>query len=362
MGFKMSESLAAVRAARQFDEGVSPAGLSGLGKGLINDTFLVSGASLRFVLQRINRTVFPEPSAIMANLRVLSAHVRHQSESPGDWVLPEVIPTLTGQDLYHDDDGECWRALSFIENTHNLATLETPAQASEVGRALGCFHRGVHDLPVESMQDTLPGFHVTPRYLARLDQVLDERSPQKLTGELENVLAFVASHRWRAPVLEEASRQGWLKAHVIHGDPKLDNVLFDKATARAVSLIDLDTVKPGLLHYDLGDCLRSCCNTARSGGGYESFDERLLRAIMRGYLGEMADILTRSDRDYLYDAIWLLPFELGLRFLTDHLCGDVYFKVDRPGGNLERAQAQFRLARSIELQESDIRKTIAELF
>lgn len=363
MDLRVKEPAAAVRAARQFDRGVSAESLSVLGQGLINDTFLVRGESFRFVLQRINQAVFPDPAAIMANLKVLNAHVLRQARSTNDCRLPELIPTLLGDDLYRDVEGECWRAISFIENTRNLVVLESPDQASEVGRALGCFHRWVHDLPVGCMQDTLPGFHVTPRYLARLDQVLDEHSSPERTADLDEALAFVARHRGKAPVLEEALRQGWLKPRVIHGDPKLDNVLFDRQGTRAVSLIDLDTVKPGLLQYDLGDCLRSCCNTARLGStAPEGFDLTLFSAIMQGYLNEAQDVLTPADQEYLHDAVWLLPFELGLRFLTDHLQGDVYFKVEQPGDNLVRALAQFRLARSIELQEGEIRKTMADLF
>ncbi len=213
------------------------------------------------------------------------------------------------------------------------------------------------ELPADSLHDTLPGFHVTPLYLAGFDQVVDGLTDWPATSGLGEALAFVAARRGEADVLESAKAQGKLQPRVMHGDPKLDNVLFDTRTGQAVSLIDLDTVKPGLLHYDLGDCFRSCCNSAGEcmGQGSAAFDRRVFRAILEGYLREAAHILTRDDRDYLFEAIRLLPFELGLRFLTDHLAGDVYFKVDEPGQNLTRALGQFRLTLDIEQQERAIR-------
>jgi Ser/Thr protein kinase RdoA (MazF antagonist) len=213
------------------------------------------------------------------------------------------------------------------------------------------------------LHDTLPGFHVTPGYLIEFDAVVAKGGGGPDWEGLAEALEFVESRRPCADVLELARSHGRLKPHVIHGDPKLDNVLFDIASGQAVSLIDLDTVKPGLLHYDLGDCFRSCCNkvseTVETGGA--AFDVGVFRAVLQGYLREASSILTREDLDYLYDAIRLLPFELGLRFLTDHLAGNVYFKVQAPGQNLERALGQFRLSASVETFEGDIRRVLAAL-
>ena len=166
------------------------------------------------------------------------------------------------------------------------------------------------------------------------------------------------------PVLEQAKQQGRLQLRPIHGDPKVNNVMLCSATGCCVAMVDLDTVKPGLVHYDIGDALRSGCNPA----GEEStdlaavrFDLELARAMLSGYLHEAHSWLTRADLEHLYDAIRLLPFELGLRFFSDHLAGDVYFKVSHSGQNLARALVQFTLAASIEAQEVEIRALIAEL-
>ncbi|BBL73365.1 phosphotransferase enzyme family protein [Methylomagnum ishizawai] len=335
-----------------------------LGRGLINATFLVTTATRRFVLQRINARVFPDPVAIMANLRILTDHLR----SPATRVpapalrLPGILATLDGADFHRDGTGEYWRALDYIEDSRTLARLDHPAQAEAVGRALGRFHVLAGGIDPASMRDTLPGFHIAPQYLARFDAIAARPRPAD-GAALRAALDFVAARRDGLGVLEQAKRRGELVPRIVHGDPKLDNVLFDPTGGHAVGLVDLDTVKPGLIHYDLGDCLRSCCN--RQGecehGGPARFDLDFCRAILKGYGAEARALLGPADRAYLYHAIRLLPLELGLRFLTDHLNGDVYFRVDAPGQNLERARAQFRLAESVERQETEIRDLIAGL-
>ena len=164
-------------------------------------------------------------------------------------------------------------------------------------------------------------------------------------------------------MLEAARLRGELHPCPIHGDPKPANILFARDTGRAVSLIDLDTVKPGLLHYDLGDCLRSCCNQAGEDADLieVSFNLAFCAAILRGYLPQVAAFFSPFDYQYIYDAVRLIAFELGLRFFSDYLAGDVYFKIRKPGQNLHRAMAQFALCRSIEAQEKEIGNIVGEL-
>lgn len=361
----MDSSEIADRIAREFVSENDHLSVEPLGEGLINDTFLVTAKQPRgerFVLQRINRRVFPEPRLIMENLRVLLNHVRERqagSDRIRDLRLPDIRPTRAGSGFWVDDDGDFWRALSFIPDTRSHSVLQDAAQAEEVGYALGRFHALTGDLDAGSLHDTLPGFHIAPRYLARFDRVVADGIKVSETTELRFALDFLDTRRSVFAVLEEAK----LPLRVIHGDPKLNNVLFDAQSGRAASLIDLDTVKPGLVHYDLGDCLRSTCN--RSGEAAECaanvrFDLDICRAILRAYFAEAGAFLTDIERYYLYDAIRLLPLELGLRFLTDHLEGDRYFKVERPGQNLQRALVQFRLAESVEAQEKFIRQLIRE--
>jgi Ser/Thr protein kinase RdoA (MazF antagonist) len=226
---------------------------------------------------------------------------------------------------------------------------------------LGRFHVLSSEIPPETLHDTLPGFHETPGYLKNLDAAVAACDRSRLSPDtVPKALEYVESRRDTANVLEAGRLRGDLRLRVIHGDPKLDNVLFDIGSDDAVSLIDLDTVKPGLIHYDIGDCLRSCCNMAdkENGERQAAFDLDCCRAILRGYLAETRETLSPADQAYLYDAIRLLPFELGLRFLTDHLVGDVYFKVDWAGQNLSRALSQFQLARSVEAQADAIRRML----
>jgi len=228
---------------------------------------------------------------------------------------------------------------------------------------LGFFHALIHDLPVRLLHDTLPGFHVTPEYLARYEAVAASPPRPDASAEASFCRGFISERKDTVQTLENARARGELRLCPIHGDPKPANFLFAQETGEAVSLIDLDTVKPGLIHYDLGDCLRACANPA----GEEAdpagvfFDLDLGRTVLRGYLPEVAGFFSARDYHYIYDAVRLIAFELGLRFFSDHLAGDVYFKVKSPGHNLRRAMVQFGLCKSIEKQEGEIRKTVAEL-
>lgn len=358
------------RVAEQFDLSGPIVDIRPYGDGLINDTYLVTTDSekrRRVILQRINRHVFPEPRLIMANLRAVLDHVhRRQAKTAPtmrDLRFPELYTTHDQRDFIVDPKGEVWRAMGFIENAHAIEILTGPTQAAEVGFALGRFHALIHDLDPQRLRDTLRGFHITPRYLARFTEVANPTINTSQNPGLRFCVAFIEARRGLAHVLEEVKQKGVLPIRPVHGDPKLNNFLFDEQSGRAVSLIDLDTVQPGLIHYDIGDCLRSCCNPAGESPDDPTdarFDPDLCRAVLKNYLGETSGFLTAEDYDYLYDAIRLIPFELGIRFLTDHLEGNPYFKTDWPEQNLHRAMTQFQLTAGIERQEKQIRKLIAD--
>jgi Ser/Thr protein kinase RdoA (MazF antagonist) len=300
-------------------------------------------------------------------MRTSTEHVRRRLElAPlGEgrrWEVPLLLLAQDGGDYWLDPDGSFWRAISFMEGSQSFDTVRDIDHAGEAGYALGMFHTLLSDLPPESLADTLEGFHITPRCLRHYDEVLAEHGACK-SPEADYCLEFVRERREWAHVLENARERGTLLLRPIHGDPKVNNIMMDTTTGRAVGIVDLDTVKPGLVHYDIGDCLRSGCNPL----GEETeewekvrFDSDLCRAILRGYLSITRDFLTENDFEYLYDSIRLIAFELGLRFFTDFLEGDVYFKVRRPGQNLARAIVQFRLTESIEAQETAVRRIIRE--
>lgn len=336
------------------------------GNGNINDTYLVTiDAHLteerQFVLQRINTHVFKQPELIMKNMRAFTEHMRRRARQEGHrWQIPRVIPACDGQDFYIDPEGNFWRAISYVHDTESFDTIKDIRIAREVGYALGIFQYLISDLSIDKLSDTLEGFHIMPRYLQGFDRAFSQNG-HKSNAEVKYCLKFVEQRRDFAYVLEHAREQGKLQLRPVHGDPKVNNVMIEKTTGRAISLVDLDTVKPGLIHYDIGDCMRSGCN--RLGEETENweaveFHPEIGAAILEGYLTQACNFLTAADYDYLYDSIRLLPLELGVRFFTDYLAGNVYFKVKHPLHNLQRALVQFKLTESIEAYEADIRHII----
>lgn len=340
--------------------------IQSFGSGNINDTFLVTLRESKFVLQRVNTQVFCQPESVMRNIHLCTQHIQHKLSKLDlnrRWETLQVIFTGAYQDHYIGENGAFWRALSFIENSRSHDTIQNLAHAEEIGYALGMFHRLISDLPPEQFTDTLEGFHITPLYLQQFDRTLAETTVTR-SPEVNYCLEFIRDRQAWAHILENAKHSGKLALRLMHGDPKINNILMDTATGKAVSVIDLDTVKPGLIHYDIGDCLRSGCNAiGEETQQWESvqFDPDFCQGILCGYLTVASAFLTDADYSYLFDAIRLITFELGLRFFTDYLAGDVYFKTTYPEHNLIRALVQFQLTQSIESQESSIRSIISDL-
>jgi Ser/Thr protein kinase RdoA (MazF antagonist) len=358
-------------AADQFNTQGKIINIQAYGKGNVHDTFLVTLDGMeenKFILQRMNTRIFHQPELVMQNLRIFSEHVHNNLlhfplNSDRRWEVPRVLMAQNGQDFWVDPEGTFWRALSFIDRSQSFDTIQNPAHAWEVGYALGMFHALTRDLPIEKLADTLKGFHITPGYLRHFDIVLSRRQPPR-SPEVDYGLEFINHRRTGVDILEKAKEQGKLFLRPIHGDPKVSNVMIEITTHQAISLVDLDTVKPGLIHYDIGDCLRSCCNPFEEDTEqWEAvrFEPALCRAILRGYLSKAGNYLEENDYKYLFEAIRLITFELGLRFLTDYLEGNIYFKVGHEKQNLTRALVQFKLTESIESQESAIRFLIEEL-
>jgi len=300
-----------------------------LGRGLINDTYLVTdGTGARTVLQRINRRAFPRPEWILENLRSLLAHVESRTTTLR---LPAIVPAHDGRDWFIDADDGFWRMLGYVADSVTHDRLVNTSQAGEVGSALGRFHALVRDLPTERLHVTRGGFHQTPLYFARYREALAGASPSD-SPALRFCTGFADSRESIVGILEDAKRQGVL-------------------------------IQAGLLHYDVGDCLRSACNVAGESprsAAEAKFDLALCEALLARYLAETAGFLTPADIRFLPEAIRLIPFELGLRFLADHLNGNVYFKVQWPEQNLLRAETQFRLTESIETQLPAIRTIISD--
>lgn len=320
-------------------------------------------------MQRINRRVFKDPAGLLENMRAATEHIRRrlessQKEPDRTWRFPELVRAKDGRDCWVDEAGEWWRAMTLVPGASSFDEAGSPRRAREAGAVLGQFHLLLSDLDPGRLKETLPGFHVIPRYLEAYDRTLGlEEGRRRLAGSAEarRLAGMVAERRDDAGALESARARGELSPRVIHGDPKLNNIMLDDRTGLGVGMVDLDTVGPGLLQHDFGDALRSVCNPA----GEEAedpeaarFDLDLCEAFLRGYMPRARELLTAADQGRLFDAVRLVAFELGLRFLQDHLAGDIYFKTRRPGHNLRRAGVQLHLCLDIEAKEAAVRRLL----
>ena len=360
-----------INIARQFVQKGKVVAVRALGDGNINQTFLVTvdhKLNNYFVLQQINTQVFTQPELLINNIQTFTNHVNQKLANSTlvnnrRWQVPQVLFTSTNQNHYIDQSNNFWRAISFIDNARSYNTIQDLQHAQELGYGLGLFHKLISDLELTQLVDTLPGFHITPEYFKQYQ--VAKNNHQKTNEEVQYCQQFIEERIEIINILEQAKAQGILQLRPIHGDPKINNIMIDRDSKKAIALIDLDTVKPGLIHYDIGDCVRSGCNSL----GEETtnlqavnFDLDLAKAILQGYLTIARDFITREEVDYIYDSIRLITFELGLRFFTDYLNNNIYFKVNYPEHNLSRALVQFQLVKSIESQAETIKKMVVELF
>ena len=352
--------------------------LQPFGNGNINDTFLAiyrnTFTETQVILQRVNQKVFPRPEVIMANMHEITKHCHEKLEADAAkgsddrvWQMPRIIKAKDSTDYVKDENGEVWRVITRIMSAHAFDIAQGPEHAMECGATLGHFHYLISDMDPSTIQDPLPGFHITSGYLANYDRTLETDGAKELLGasmEAKRLARFIEERRDLALCLEQAEKRGELVKRMFHGDPKVNNIMIDDVTGKGTAMIDLDTVSPGLIHLDFGDALRSICNPV---GEEETnlakvvFDEDLCTAFCKGYMREAGSFLTDADREYLYDSIRLLPFELGLRFFQDYLNGNVYFKTTLPEQNLNRARVQFRLCESVEARERSIREVLKRL-
>ncbi len=333
------------------------------GSGLINDTYLcefIAGSKARkYILQRINASVFKHPEQVMENVETVTEHIqarlRREGVSDPLSVTPALVRAADGRSFFVDDGKNYWRMFHFIEAGEVFDTVLDREHAREVGRGLGRFQALVSDLDPAKLHDTLPGFHHTPRYLAEYDDALRA----DVRGRAEGAAAeagFVSRRRSLAPVLTDLMKGGQLPLRVVHNDPKVNNVMIHKATREALCMLDLDTVKPGIVHFDFGDCVRSAANPAGEDApdpGSVALDSDLFKAVASGYLREAGTFLTKKEIDMLPVSMKVITFELGIRFLADYLRGDTYFRIKYPSHNLHRARVQFRLLESMESTDMD---------
>jgi len=355
--------------AAVFDCGGKVLSAAPYGSGHINDTFLTlvetDGRQRRFILQRINHLVFRQPDQLMENVARVCAHARAKLLAAGTGDAHRralrLVPTLAGRAWHVDPSGNRWRCYDFIEGASGHDVVRTPAQAEAAAQAFGAFQSLLADLPGDRLHETIPDFHHTPSRFARFQAALAQDGHGRAAAARPEI-AFALARAHEVSLVVDALRDGTLPERVTHNDTKLNNVLLDDVTQEGVCVIDLDTVMPGSALYDFGDLVR----TSTSPAAEDETDLSLVRmqlpmfaALVRGYLASARGFLTPKEKELLPFAGKLITFEIGLRFLTDWLEGDTYFKVKRPGHNLDRCRTQFKLVESIEQQLPAMREIVA---
>jgi len=347
------ESLAEIASHFSFEgEFVSAEAISA---GHINDSFRTyfrgSSGMRDYFLQRINHHIFTNPAALMQNIERVTKHIASKSTNPARSAML-LIPTRKGEVFLTHSSGTFWRSFPFLDSAHPGSAVESPHQACQAAFAFGQFQRQLADLPGVRLHETIPNFHNTPLRFAAFEKSLTADAANR-ANEAQDVITFASSRQSIAGALLAAN----LPERVTHNDTKFNNVLLDDATEEVLCVVDLDTVMPGLAGYDFGDLVRTAATTAAEDEPdllRVSIDLKFFEALAQGYLTAAQGFLTQAERDTLPLAGKLITFEQGLRFLTDHLNGDIYYKIDHPGHNLERARAQFRLVESIEQDEEQM--------
>ncbi len=338
------------------------------GSGHINDTYLVTtvGDAPDYIFQKVNHRIFQNVPALMNNITRVTTHVRQKlreiPDSRPDVETLTVVLTRDGGSFFYDDELGYWRAYIFIADSYSYDIVDSPEKAYQGGRAFGRFQNFLDDLPGEPLYETIPDFHNIERRLVLLFDAV-EADPVGRVDQISDDLWFIIDHIEEMSLVLKLGRLGEIPRRVTHNDTKFNNVLLDKHD-KALCVIDLDTVMPGYIHYDFSDSIRTVANTASEDEAdltKVSMDLGLFEAYSTGFLEAVLPKLSVVERMTLPETVGLLPFIIGVRFLTDYLEGDHYFKVHFPGQNLQRARAQFQLVRSIEAQKSEIKRVFAKL-
>ena len=338
------------------------------GTGHINDTFAVTfsqgGTPVRYILQRVNHAIFKNVPGLMENVARVTRHGAAKLAAAGERDASRrcltLIPARDGTTFHIDAAGNFWRSYVFIERAQTYDVIETADQARAAAKAFGAFQRELADLPAPRLVETIPDFHNTRSRFAVLEDAI-RRDPCNRAHEVRTEIAFAEARAGIVGTLVDLQSAGRLPERITHNDTKLNNVMLDDVTGEGVCVIDLDTVMPGLVLYDFGDMVRTAARPTAE-------DERdlskvvaslpMFEALARGYLESAGDFLVPAEREHLVFSARLITFEIGIRFLTDYLLGDVYFKTHRPGHNLARCRVQFALARSLEEKEDAMQRIV----
>ena len=339
--------------------------------GHINETYTATyeqgGNEVRYVHQKINGKVFPKPLEVMDNVDRVTRHIRQKLVAAEETDITRkvliLIPSRDGNCFYQDDEGHYWRTYVYVENIRTYESVESTRQALEAGKAFGLFVQQLSDLPSPALHETIVDFHnVRKRFDAFVGALEKDRINR--AKHIPREIQFFLKHEPIIRKLEKALASGRLPVRTTHNDTKFNNVLLDAHTQKQCCVVDLDTVMPGTLLYDFGDMVRTTTSPTME-------DERdlskvrmrmpMFKALARGYLEATTDMMTRTEKKLIAYSGKLMTYTIGLRFLTDFLQGDTYFRVHRPLHNLDRSRTQIKLAQSIERQEEKMQAYVESL-
>ena len=329
----------------------APVSCEQIKSGHINETYLITTDNgTRYILQWINRYVFPNVNALMNNMAAISAYLAKREK--GKMAMIRYIDTLDGHSYYDDGHGGCWRIYRFVDHSICVQRPESLEDFYECARAFGHFQYVLNEFPAEQLEETIVNFHNTVDRYRQLREALREDSEGR-AAEVQPELEYLFSLEDKACRLHKMRLSGDLPVRATHNDTKINNVLLDEHTRKAICVIDLDTVMPGLSAFDFGDAIRFGASTAAEDETdlrKVSLDLELFRAFTRGFL-KACPSLTDKEREVLPLGSFTMTLECGMRFLTDYLKGDKYFSIDYPQHNLDRARAQLKLAQDMESKE-----------
>lgn len=346
------------------------AGVEIIRNGHINSTYSVGfsnsdGTQSNYLLQKINTFVFKEPEKLMQNIVGVTSFLREKILSENgnpDRETLTVIPTKDGKNFFYDKTGGCWRCYRYIDDTYTFNTIDNPNVFYSAGKSFGKFQNMLADYPIETLCETIPKFHNT--YSRFLDFVTAVKADEaKRADSVKAEIDFVLKRENDTKVLLDLIDKGFLPIKVTHNDTKLNNILFDCATNEGLCIIDLDTVMPGLSLYDFGDSIRFGASTASEDEkdlSKVSMSLELFKAYVDGYLSAAAKSLTKSEVENLAFSAKLMTLECGMRFLTDFLNGDKYFKTDYPLHNLDRCRTQLKLVEDMETKMDEMNRIVKE--
>jgi len=341
------------------------------GSGHINDTFRTTwtagDVTRRYIHQRINDHVFPDPRAVMRNVSAVTRHVRARLQGNGtpdlDRRVLTLVATASGADYHVDEDGHLWRTYLFVERSRSVELMEHPAQAFAAGRAFGEFQVLLADYAGPRLEETIRGFHDTPRRFRTFVHAV-ETDPRGRAASCRKEIDALLAAEGAASGLQGLLEQGLLPERIVHNDTKLNNLLLDERTGEPLCVIDLDTVMPGISLHDFGDLVRT--GAARAGEderdlGKVGVDVALYEGLVRGYLSSAGPFLAVEEKRHLAGGAEVIVLENALRFLTDHLEGDSYFRIHRPGHNLDRCRTQIAFFQDLQARGDLLRRRIEVL-